>query len=82
MLPRKNGFHGPAFPTTRGTVQGGRVPLTLFNVVVDNIIRTWLTITVEDQRVVHNGLVVTVRRCLKFLYADGGMVGSWDSDWI
>ena len=56
VVPKQNGFHGPAFPATRGTTQGGLVSLTLFNVVVDNVIRTWLAMTVEDQRVDQDGL--------------------------
>ena len=55
-------------------MQGGVVSLTLFNMVVDNIIRTWLDMTVEDQRVDHDGLGETVGRLLVVLYADGGMV--------
>ena len=46
MVPRYNGFHGMAFPYTGGTPQGGLVSPTLFNMVVDKVIRTWLVITV------------------------------------
>ena len=59
MVSRQNVFHGPAFPATRGTTQGGLLSLTIFNVVVDNVIRTWLAMTVEDQRVDHYGLLET-----------------------
>ena len=48
MVPGQNGFHGPVLPATRGTTQGGLVSLMLFNVVVDNAIRTWLDMKVED----------------------------------
>ena len=37
-----------------GTTKGILVSLTLFNVVVDNVMRTWLVMTVEDQRVAHD----------------------------
>ena len=37
---RQNGFHGPAFPATWITTKGSLVSPTLFNVVVDNVIRT------------------------------------------
>ena len=37
---------------------------------------------VEDQRVSHDGLGETVRRCLGVFYADYGMVGSHESDWL
>ena len=42
----QNSFHGPVFPATRGTTQGRLLHLMLFNVVVDNVIRTWLARTV------------------------------------
>ena len=80
MVPRQNGFHGPAFPTTRGTMQGGLLSLTIFNVLVDNFIRTRLVMTVEDQRVAHDGLGETVGRCLGVFYSDDGMVRSCDAD--
>ena len=80
MVPRQNVFHVPAFLATRGSTQGGLVSPTLFNVVVNNVIRTFLDMTVEDQRVDHDGLGETVGRCLGVFYADDGMVGSRESD--
>ena len=56
LATRQNGYHGPDFPATQGTTQGILVYPTLFNVVVENVIRTWLAMTVEDQRVDHDGL--------------------------
>ena len=56
VVTRQNGYHGLAFPDTWVTMQGGLVSPTFFNVVVENFIRTWLVITVEDQRVSHDGL--------------------------
>ena len=82
VVPRQNGFHRPAFPATRGTTMGELVSLTLFNVVVDNTIRTWPTMTVEDQRVAHDGLGETVGRCLVVFYSKNSMVVSRDSDWL
>ena len=63
-------------------MQGGLVSPTLFNVVVDNIIITWLATTVEDHREDHEGLGKSVGRCLGVFYAYYGMVGSQDADWI
>ena len=56
--------------------------MTLFNVLVENFIITWLAMTVEDQRVAHNRLGDNTGRCLEVFYADDGMVGSRDADWI
>ena len=80
-MPRQNGFHRQAFPTTRGTIQGGLVPPTLLNVVVYNVIRTCLDMIVEYQRVAHDRLGDTVGRCLGVFYANYGMDGSRDSEW-
>ena len=82
MVPRHNGFHGLTLPATRFTTQVRLVTLTLFNVVVDNVIRTWLAVTVEDQRVDNDGLGDTAGRCLGVFYADDGMVGSRYPDWM
>ena len=50
--------------------------------VVNNVIRTCLVITVEDQRVVHDGLGETVGWCLGVFYANDLMMGSRDADWL
>ena len=50
--------------------------------VVDNFIRTWLAMTVEDQMVAHDGLRDTVGWFLGVFYAEYGMVRSRDSDWL
>ena len=50
--------------------------------MVDNVIRTWLAMTVEDQRVAHDGMGDTVGRCLGLFYANNDMVGSHDLDWL
>ena len=54
----------------------------IFNVMVDNVIITWLAITVESQRVAHDGLGDTVWRCLRVFYAEDSMVGSRDPEWL
>ena len=82
MATRQNSFHGPAFPTTRCKTQGGLVSLTLFNVVVNNVIRIWLDMTVEDQRVAHDKMGETIGRCLAVFYAENGMVVSHESEWL
>ena len=44
--------------------QGGLVSLIIFNVVMYNVIQTWLAMTVEDQRVYHDGIGEAGGRCL------------------
>ena len=82
VVPRQNGFPRPDFTATRGKTQGVLFSLTLFNVVEDNVIRIWMAMTVEDQRVVHDGLGDTIGRFLGVFYAKNAMVGSRDSDWL
>ena len=82
LVPSQNDFHWPSFPVMRGTTQGGLVSPTLFNVVVDSVIRTWLAIKIEDQRVAQYILVETVGRCVVLFYADNCMVGSRNPDWL
>ena len=82
VAPRKNGYHGPAFPYTRGTTQGGLVSHTLFKVVMENVIHTWLEMAVEDQRVAHTRMEEAVGRCLGIFYADDGMVVSRYPEWL
>ena len=82
VVPRHNVYHGTAFPEKWGMAQGGLVSPTLFNVVVDNVIRKWVAMTEEDQRVAHDGLGEEIRRCLGGFYADDVMVGSRDPYWL
>ena len=44
MFPRQNGFHGPAVPAKRVITKCRLVPLVLFNVVVVNVIRTFMAL--------------------------------------
>ena len=53
---------------------------TLCNVLLNNVIRTWLIMTVEDHRVVLNGVGENIGRFLGVFYSYDGMVGSRDSD--
>ena len=47
---------------------------------MDNVIRIWLSFTVEDQRVAHDGLGETDGRCLGVFYTNYGMARSQDAD--
>ena len=77
----KNGYHGPHLQVTRGTTQGGLISPTLFNLIVDNVVRNWLALAVEDELVTHKGLELEVVRCLGLFYANSGMVGSQYTEW-
>ena len=82
VVPIQNGYHRLAFLSTQGTTQGSLLYPTLFNVVGDNVLRKCLDMTVEDQRVAHDGLREAVGRCLGIFYTNDGMVGSRDPNWL
>ena len=56
VITRKNGYHGPHFQETRRTTYGGLISPNLFNMVVNNVVHNWLSMTVEDKLVAHDGL--------------------------
>ena len=82
VVPRQNGFHGLAFPATQETTQVGLVSPTLFIIVVDTVIRTWLDMIVDDQRVAHNRMGEVFGRCMGFFYAYYSMFCSIEVEWI
>ena len=55
-------------------MQGGIISPNLFNVVVDNVVRTWLAMTVKYQTVVQEGLSLNLGRFLGVFYIDNDMV--------
>ena len=61
-------------------MQGGIISVTMFNVVVDNVVRMWLAETVENQAVTQELLGLNMGRCLVFFYNNDGMIGSRDSE--
>ena len=63
------------YPVIMGTTQVGIVSPMMFNLVVDNVIRTWLAMTVKYQRLEHDSLGDIVGQCLGFSYAEDEMVG-------
>ena len=78
----KNGYHRPHFQLTKGVFQGVLISSMLFNMIVDNAVRNWVSLTVEDKLVSHEGLVLAVGRCLGLFYIENGMVVLWYQEWI
>ena len=58
--------------------QGGLISLTMFNVVVDDLVGKWLAMTAEDQEVAQEVFVINVRTCMGLLYSDYSMIGAQD----
>ena len=81
MVARAGGYYGAAFQGTRGVTQGDPLSPTIFNVVVDAVVRHWLKLVVkgvEDRgESGHEG-----RHHNILFYADDGMVASLDPQWL
>ena len=56
VVTRENGYRVPHFQATRWKTQGGIISPTLFNLSVDNVVRNWLALMVEDELVAYEGL--------------------------
>ena len=48
MVARAGGYYGTAFQGARGLTQGDPLSSTIFNVVVDAVVRHWLTGFIAD----------------------------------
>ena len=47
MVASTGGYYGAAFKGARGVTQGDPLSHTIFNVVVDVVVRHWVTVIVE-----------------------------------
>ena len=75
MAERAGGYYGTAFKGARGVTQGDPLSPTIFNVVVDVVVRNWLEglqNAKEEKGATGGGHFSVV------LYADDGMVGASD----
>ena len=78
MVSRAGGYYGTAFQRARGVTQGDPLSPTIFNVVVDAVVRNWVTMVIasaeERGERGHEG-----RHKAALFYADDGMVAFPDS---
>jgi hypothetical protein len=83
LVARQADYYGRPFTATRGLTQAGD-PLfpTLFNIVVDAIIRAWLASQQNGDDEATEGFIRNVAARIACFYADDGMIGSRDSDWL
>ena len=82
MVTRKNGEHVPQFRKSRVTTQRGPTSPKLFKVTVYNMVRHWLSITVDDDVVIHNGTGYAVGWIMVFFYAYNFHICFHDLEWI
>ena len=65
------------FAARRGATQGGPVSPTIFNIMVDAVVREWLRQTLGNEAIT-SGIGEEIRSFLAAFYADDGILQSWD----
>ena len=72
-----NGSHGLHIQVKIRTTQGGLILPTLFNMVINNVLCNWMSMTVGEKLVYHDGMVLAVGWCMGMLYVNDNLVGLW-----
>ena len=81
MVARAGSYYGKGFKGERGVTQGDPLSPTIFNMVVDAVVRHCLQIaTQEAERRGERGR--ELRHMAALFYADDGMVASTDPHWL
>ena len=73
MVARAGGYFTPTFQGYCGVTQGKPLSRLVFNVVVDDVIRHWVTVVLPTEAVIE-GLGETIQELAAFFYADDGLV--------
>ena len=81
MAERAGGYYGTAFRGDRGVTQGDPLSPTIFNVVVDAVVRHWLMGVVAESEA-RVDLKQDGRHQAVLFYADDGMVALSDPVWL
>ena len=68
MVNRQNRYNTPQFRVTGGTKKGGLTSPTLFKGAVDNVVRHWLSMTVDDDAVIRDGMGNAVGQSMGVFY--------------
>ena len=81
MVARAGQYYGKGFKGEQGVTQGDPLSPTIFNVVVDAVVRHWLLLaTQEAERRGERGR--ERRHQAALFYADDGMVALSDPCWL
>ena len=75
LVCRANRRFGKPFKAQRGVTQGGPVSPKIFNIMVDAIVREWISQLVGDEAV-STGLKDAIKILLAIFYADDGYIAS------
>ena len=81
MVAQAGGYYGTAFGGVRGVTQGDPMSPTIFNVMVDAVIRHWVTGVLEESEA-RGELGQEGGHQAALFYADNGMVASSDPVWM
>ena len=81
MVARAGGYSGTVFRGERGLTQGDPLSPTIFNVVVDAVVRNWVQGVVEEVEA-RGELGQEGRHQASLFYDDDGMVASSDPAWF
>ena len=81
MVERAVRYYGTAFQGERGVTQGNPLSPTIFNVVVDAVVRHWVTSAIAEAEA-QGELGKEGRHQAALFYANGGMVASSDPGWL
>ena len=80
-MARAAGYYGTAFVGERGVTQGDPLPPTIFNVVVDAVVRHWVN-GIMDAAEDKGETGREGRHQSELFYASDGMVVSSDPAWL
>ena len=81
MVERAGDYYGAAFGGERGVTQGDPLSPTIFNVVVDAVVRHWVHGVMEEAEA-RGETGREGRHQAALFYADDGMVVSSDPAWL
>ena len=81
MVARAGRYYGTEFKGERGVTQGDPLSPTVFNVVVDAVVRHWLYLTTQEAER-RGGRGRERRHQAALFYADDGMIASTDPRWL
>ena len=81
MVERAGGYYGAGFKEYQGVTQEDPLSPTIFNVVVDEVVRHWLAVMAEDaEERGDRGQEGWHQNYLS--YADNGTVASLEPQWL
>ena len=81
MVARAGGYYREGFKRFQGVTQGDPISPTIFNVVVDVVVRHWVTMALSEAEK-RGGRGGEGRHQAALLYAEDGMISSSNPRWI